>query len=73
MKIEKSEKLIAKMYPIRNTLSEIYREYWNDYLTISKWAEHKGIPEECARELMPILRKIREAHVTEIKQLELEK
>lgn len=37
---------------LRSILSDLYLEYVNDYLTIEKFAEHKEISENLARQII---------------------
>ena len=46
----------------KNTLNEIYLDYFNNYLTIDKFAEHNGITIDMARELIAIGRYIHEGN-----------
>ena len=36
----------------RNALAMVWREFLNDYLSVAKFAEHKGLTEEEARWLL---------------------
>ncbi len=42
------------MKSIREILSAQYIEFLNDYLTVAKFAEHKGITEDQARQLIEL-------------------
>lgn len=42
------------MKSIREILSAQYVEFLNDYLTVSKFAEHKGLAEDQARQLIEL-------------------
>jgi hypothetical protein len=35
-----------------NTLADLYLDYRNDYLTVEKFAEHKGLPVDCVTMLL---------------------
>jgi len=50
----------------RYTLSEIYLDYINNYLTIKKFAEHQGIPVDMARELINTCRYIHESNYIDL-------
>lgn len=39
---------------IRETLIAQYLEFLNDYLTVAKFAEHKGLTEEQGRQLIEL-------------------
>lgn len=55
--------ILHDIYPMKAKLSEIYVEFTNDYLTTKKWAEHKGIEEGQAKELLALLKRIHETNV----------
>lgn len=42
------------MKGIRETIAAQYVEFLNDYLTVAKFAEHKGLTEDQARELIEL-------------------
>lgn len=42
------------MKNIRETLSAQYVDFLNDYLTVAKFAEHKGLTEDQARQLIEL-------------------
>lgn len=46
----------------RNKLNEIYLDYFNNYLTIDKFAEHNGITVDMARKLISIGKYIHEGN-----------
>ena len=37
---------------LRHTLNEYYLEFFNDYLTVEKFAEHKGLPLDMAKNII---------------------
>lgn len=39
---------------MRNTLIDIYLDYTNNYLTVSKYAEHNGLTNEQASDLLAL-------------------
>lgn len=43
---------------VKKLLADIYLEYRNDYLTISKYAEHKGLHVEHAEQLINLARNV---------------
>ena len=60
---------MAKRKPtLKETIQDSYLEYVNDYLTISTFAEHKGLTWDEANELIRLGRKIHERIVEENKQ-----
>ena len=42
----------------RKTLVELYLDYVNNYLTVSKFAEHHGLTEEDASALLKLAAKV---------------
>lgn len=42
----------------RQLLIEIYLEFWNDYLTVEKYAEHKGLQLDQAQRLIDLGRDV---------------
>jgi hypothetical protein len=61
---------MAKRKPttLKETIQEAYLEYVNDYLTISTYAEHKGLTWDEANDLIRLGRKLHERIVEENKQ-----
>ena len=60
---------MAKRKPtLKETIQDSYLEYVNDYLTLSTFAEHKGLTWDEANELIRLGRKIHERIVEENKQ-----
>lgn len=60
---------MAKRKPtLKETIQEAFLEYTNDYLTITTFAEHKGLTVEEAQELIRLGRKLHERIVEENKQ-----
>ena len=61
---------MAKRKPtLKETIQASYLEYLNDYLTITTFAEHKGLTFDEAQELIRLGRKLHERIVEENKQL----
>jgi len=60
---------MAKRKPtLKETIQEAYLEYVNDYLTISTYAEHKGLTWAEANDLIRLGRQLHERIVEENKQ-----
>ena len=53
---------------LKDTIQEAFLEYTNDYLTITTFAEHKGLTYEEAEALIRLGRKLHERIVEENKQ-----
>ena len=53
---------------LKETIQDAYLEYVNDYLTITTFAEHKGLTYDEAEDLIRLGRKLHERIVTENKQ-----
>ena len=43
---------------MRETLIAVYLDYWNNYLTVEKYAEHNGLTEEQAYKLIDLARDV---------------
>ena len=52
----------------KHYLAELFREYWNDYLTIAVFSEHKGIPEDKAYRMVNAGRKAHNLHADKLKR-----
>jgi hypothetical protein len=60
---------MAKHKPtFKETIQDTYLEYVNDYLTITTFAEHKGLTYDEAEDLIRLGRKLHERIVAEKKQ-----
>ena len=60
---------MAKRKPtLKETIQDMYLEYVNDYLTITTFAEHKGLTYDEAEDLIRLGRKIHERIVEENKR-----
>lgn len=60
---------MAKRKPtLKETIQEAYLEYVNDYLTITTFAEHKGLTFDEAQALIRLGRQLHERIVEENKQ-----
>lgn len=61
---------MAKRKPLtlKETIQEAYLEYVNDYLTISTFADHKGLTWDEANDLIRLGRQLHERIVEENKQ-----
>lgn len=60
---------MAKRKPtLKETIQDTYLEYVNDYLTITTFAEHKGLTYDEAEDLIRLGRKLHERIVAENKQ-----
>lgn len=60
---------MAKKKPtLKETIQEAYLEYVNDYLTITTFAEHKGLTYDEAQALIRMGRQLHERIVEENKQ-----
>jgi hypothetical protein len=61
---------MAKRKPqtLKETIQEAYLEYVNDYLTITTYAEHKGLTYDEANDLIRLGRNLHERIVEENKQ-----
>lgn len=60
---------MAKKKPtLKETIQDSYLEYVNDYLTITTYAEHKGLTYDEAEALIRLGRKLHERIVEENKQ-----
>jgi len=60
---------MAKRKPtLKETIQEAYLEYVNDYLTITTYAEHKGLTWDEANDLIRLGRNLHERIVEENKQ-----
>jgi hypothetical protein len=60
---------MAKRKPtLKETIQDTYLEYVNDYLTITTFAEHKGLTYDEAEDLIRLGRKIHERIVEENKR-----
>ena len=60
---------MAKRKPtLKETIQDTYLEYVNDYLTITTFAEHKGLTYDEAEDLIRLGRKLHERVVAESKQ-----
>jgi len=60
---------MAKRKPtLKETIQDAYLEYVNDYLTITTYAEHKGLTWDEANDLIRLGRKLHERIVEENKQ-----
>lgn len=60
---------MAKRKPtLKETIQDSYLEYLNDYLTITTFAEHKGLTFDEAQELIRLGRKLHERIVEDNKQ-----
>ena len=53
---------------LKETIQDTYLEYVNDYLTITTFAEHKGLTYDEAEDLIRLGRKIHERIVAEKQQ-----
>ena len=53
---------------LKETIQDTYLEYVNDYLTITTFAEHKGLTYDEAEDLIRLGRKLHERIVAENKQ-----
>jgi hypothetical protein len=53
---------------LKETIQEAFLEYTNDYLTISTFAEHKGLTWDEANDLIRLGRQLHERIVEENKQ-----
>lgn len=51
------------MLTMNKTLNEFYLDYYNNYLTVSKFAEDNGISKECAMKLLEILKEERNKQI----------
>jgi len=52
------KEMVAAVELSGNFFQDEYLEYWNDYLTVSKFAEHREITDEEANQRINIGRKI---------------
>lgn len=43
---------------MRQTLINAYLDYYNNYLTVAKYAEHNGLTEDQARSLLQLAQKV---------------
>jgi len=60
---------MAKRKPtLKETIQDAFLEYTNDYLTITTFAEHKGLTYDEAEDLIRLGRKLHERIVAENKQ-----
>jgi len=60
---------MAKRKPtLKETIQDTYLEYVNDYLTITTFAEHKGLTYDEAEDLIRLGRNLHERIVAENKQ-----
>jgi hypothetical protein len=57
-----------KPQTLKETIQEAYLEYVNDYLTITTYAEHKGLTWDEANDLIRLGRNLHERIVEENKQ-----
>jgi hypothetical protein len=57
-----------KQQTLKETIQEAYLEYVNDYLTITTYAEHKGLTYDEANDLIRLGRQLHERIVEENKQ-----
>ena len=61
--------MMAKRKPtLKETIQDSYLEYINDYLTITTYAEHKGLTWDEANDLIRLGRQLHERIVEENKQ-----
>lgn len=58
----------SKIKTLKDTIQEAFLEYTNDYLTITTFAEHKGLTYDEAEALIRLGRKLHERIVEENKQ-----
>lgn len=54
---------------MRNYLADLYLEFWNDYLTVDKYAEHKQLSRQDAQALIDMGRKYHNKRAERIKYL----
>lgn len=59
---------MAKNKTLKETIQDSYLEYLNDYLTITTFAEHKGLTFDEAQALIRLGRQLHERIVEENKQ-----
>ena len=59
---------MAKHKTLKETIQDAYLEYFNDYLTLTTYAEHKGLTYDEAEALIRLGRGLHERIVEENKQ-----
>lgn len=48
----------TKLTPLRNILQMYYLDYWNNYLTVDKFAEHHGLTKVQAESFLRLGKKV---------------
>jgi len=61
---------MPKVIYLRDTLADLYLDWVNNFLTISRFSEYYGLDEEDAKDLLKLAKKCHEQRVDYLKDIE---